>query len=318
MKQSGTYATPRADLGAAFMEFIMQPARFIASQVLPVFPTEVKDSNFAAITRESIASTPDVKRSPKGNYARIEFETEDKSFTCDEYGLESRLPDQHRNLYKSDFDAELATVQGIGNILLLRQEIRVKDALFNTSTFTGASLYTDVSGAPWDAVGSDAIGHVKAASKVVLKNCGLKPNALILGFDTFENLKLNTAIKAAIQYTKELTDEQLARMIGPVLGVNRIIVGEAVYNSAKQGQAMSGAFVWPDDYALLAVLPTDGKDLKQPALGRTFLWTADSPENVTVEEYREEQTRSDVFRARHYLEEKVIDPYFGHLLKVDA
>lgn len=318
MRQSGTYATPRADLGAAFLEFIMQPSRFIAPQVLPVFPSQVKAANFAAITRESIAATPDVKRSSKGNYNRYEFETEDKSFACKEYGLEGRLPDDHRALYKSDFDAELVTTQGIGNILLLRQEIRVKDALFNTSTFSGASLYTDRSAAPWDAAGSDAIGHVKAAKKIVLKNCGLDPNALVIGYDTWENLKLNTAIRASISYVRELTDDQLARMIGPVLGIDKIIVGKAVYNSGKQGQTMSGAFVWSDDYALVAVLPNSPTDMTEAAIGRTFLWTSDSPENVTVEQYREEATRSEVFRCRHHVEEKVIDPYFGHLLKVDA
>ena len=54
-----------------------------------------------------------------------------------------------------------------------------------------------------------------------------------------------------------------------------------------------------------------------PAIGRTFLWTEDSPTNMVVESYEENQTRSTVVRVRHNVDEKRIDPYFGFLLKVD-
>lgn len=319
MEQSGTRANPRLDLGAAFMEFIVQPGMFIGTRALPIFKTSQKAAYFPAITRESITRTPDAKRATKGNYNRVVFETEDKSYACKEHGLEGPLGDDERALYKNDFDAELAVTKGVGSTLQLVQEVRIKDALFNTSTFTGSALYTDVSSsAPFDTAASDAIGSVKAAVKKVLQNCGLKAGTMVIGYEQFENLKLNTAIKAAIQYTQPLTDEQLARMIAPVLGLDQIIVGKAVYNGAKKGQTYSGSFVWPDDYALIMVNPpADGQDLSVPALGRTFLWDADSPENVTVEEYRDEAVRCDIYRVRASTDEKVIDAYFGHLLKID-
>ncbi len=42
-------------------------------------------------------------------------------------------------------------------------------------------------------------------------------------------------------------------------------------------------------------------------VGRTCLWTADSPDAVMVEEYFEPQTRSDIYRARHHVDEKLVD-----------
>jgi hypothetical protein len=47
-------------------------------------------------------------------------------------------------------------------------------------------------------------------------------------------------------------------------------------------------------------------DLMQPCVGRTFLWTADSPTNPIVEQYRAESNRSDVFRVRHHVSEELI------------
>ena len=42
---------------------------------------------------------------------------------------------------------------------------------------------------------------------------------------------------------------------------------------------------------------------REPVLGRTFLWTADSPQNLVVEQYREEQTRSEIYRVRHHVDD---------------
>ena len=50
-----------------------------------------------------------------------------------------------------------------------------------------------------------------------------------------------------------------------------------------------------------------GEDVTEPGIGRTFLWTEDSPENPIVEEYREEKKRSDVFRVRHNVDEAYLE-----------
>ena len=69
---------------------------------------------------------------------------------------------------------------------------------------------------------------------------------------------------------------------------------------------------------MVARITKDGLDFSQPAIGRTFLWVADCPENVMVESYRDEPVRSDVIRSRQFTDEILIDAYFGHLLKVDV
>jgi hypothetical protein len=45
--------------------------------------------------------------------------------------------------------------------------------------------------------------------------------------------------------------------------------------------------------------------MREPALGRTFLWMPDSPTQLTVDQYREEQTRSNIYRVRHNCDEVV-------------
>jgi hypothetical protein len=131
-------------------------------------------------------------------------------------------------------------------------------------------------------------------------------------------LKALTVVKDAIKYTSRLTDEELTNAIADLFGVKKVLVGNGIYNSAKRGKTFVSADIWSDNYVMVAVVGNDGVDLSEPAIGRTILWEEDSPENAVVESYREEQTRSDIFRVRQYTAEKLIDPYFGHLLKVDA
>ena len=42
------------------------------------------------------------------------------------------------------------------------------------------------------------------------------------------------------------------------------------------------------------------------------------PDNVTVEEYREEQTRTQIIRVRQNVDEVITDKFYGHLVKIDA
>ena len=318
IQNSGTRSTPRLDLGAAVMEFIDQQKTFIGLQVAPIFKSPLKKAIFNAITRECLTKDVDTKRAMRGNYNREGIITEEKSFDCEEHGLEGALDDGERKLYANDFDGELVTTQQIMGLLLLAQEKRHAANLLNTTTFAGSALYTDVSGTPWDAVGSDAIGQVKAGREKVRQNCGIDVVSLICSKTNIDRLLLNTAIKAAIAGVKVVTEAEILAQLAAILGVESIFTGKAIRNTANKGKAFSGADVWSDDYALLAVVAKNAENLQEPAIARTILWTEDSPENTVVEQYREESKKSDIFRVRHHVDELIIDPYFGHMLKVDA
>lgn len=313
----GTYNVPRVDLGEAIHEYRLGADDFVALSMLPTLGLPRQSAKLSRVIRESLLERADVKRATNGSYNRADFQVEDVDYATTERGLEGRLGDDDRSKFASDFDAELETAQTVEARLLREQEIRTMDLLFNTTTWTGSDLYTDNSGAPWDAAGSDAIGHVQAAKEKVRRMTGMDPGTLLIGKVTWDNLKANTEILDRIKGVVIVTQDVLRQTIAGILGVDRILVGQGVYNSAAEGGTISVTDIWADDYAMVAVTAS-GNRITEPCLGRTILWTGDSPENTTVEEYREEQTRSNVFRIRHHVEEKILDAYFAHLMKVDA
>jgi len=316
---SGTHATPRADLGGAVMEFIGDNDEFIATRALPILPVDEQAGNFSAITRECLTKVVDVKRAPRAEYNEDGIEAVDMQYACEEYGLVGLLDDSERRKYASDFDVEEATVLATTRRILLAQEIRAATLLFNTSTWTGASLYTDTSSsAPWTTTTSAVKAAIDTAREKVRALTGMLPNAMLINHTNFIRLKSLDDVIDAVKYTAAATDAQIAGMLGAYFGLEGILVGKAVYNSAKEGKAFASGNVWSNLYALLAVIPNDGANLKVPAVGRTCRWNADCPENTVVEQYRVEPKRSEAYRVRQNVDELLIDASFGHLLKVAA
>ncbi len=313
---SGAYAAPRADLGEAFMEHVSDMTEFIGLQVLPTFRTTKKAATYSAITRESILQDSAASRAARSAYNRINSGAKDKTYSCEEFGLEQVVDDAERTLYASDFDAEAAATKITARALMLQQEKRAAAAVFDTAVWTGASYFLDTT-TVWSDVSANIIGDVLTAKETARTNCGVVPNALILNEANLRYLLQNTGIKAQFPGAPLVTLEMIRAALVSIFGLRKLIVAGAVRNSALEGQTATIANVWSSSYAMVACVAEEGDPLQTPCIGRTFLWVPDSPSEITVEMYREEQVRGDVVRARHNLDEVIIDKNFGFLLKVD-
>lgn len=311
--QQTTKAVGRADLGAAVKEFYGGLIGYAAEMILPAKDVSKESSYLAVIVRENLKRA-DAKHANGSAYNRVNLIAEDLQYACKDYGLEGVLTDKDRANYVDDMESEVETVQNIFTKIMLEQEIRVATAIFNTTTFTGADLYTDVSSAPWDAAGSDAIAHIIAAAEKVRKNTGIRPDCMAIGAVTLTNLLNNTGIKNRFPGAPLLTYDMLKAALASIVGLQEVIVGDKVYDGAKEGQTFSSSDIWSDDYAL--IFKRSSGPLNGGGLGRILRWNSMS--NNLVEQYREEQSKGDVFRVCQYQDEKIFDPYFGHLLKVDA
>lgn len=316
---ASSYSTPREDLGVALHEYYPEGQEFAADKILPVLPVMKKAAVISVIKRENFKSVnTDVANG--GTYPRIGLEVGELEYACKKRGLEAPVTDDDRDNYANDFDADLETAQVTKVRLMIEREKRVKDLVFNTTTFTGAALYTDVSSAPWDAAASDIPSHVIHAAEKVRSNTGVKPNALLVGRKTLLNMLVNSKITGKFQ-DGDVSVARLVQAMPAIFDLEELIVGGVVYDGAKEGAAFSASDIWGDDYAMVLRVQK-GPTRVSPGLGRTMLWTRRGPHNLTLSDsvftYREEQTESDIVRVKHYTDENIFDKFFAHLLKVDA
>ena len=304
----------RPDLGTLAYEYSLAAAAqgFIGQQVLPVFHTPEKSAKYPVIPAEAILEVAETLRAPRTAYARGDWEFDWADYTCQENGWEEPVDDTEAALFRNYFQAETVATQRATLMVLRSQEKRVVKAVMDNASIPSAAAATY-----WnDYANADPLADVNAAKDAFRFSVGLTPNALVLDVDVLRHVSMCEAVMERVKYTSptalrgELTLEQLKAYFG----VEQIIVARAVYNSAPRNAAKNVATFWPRDKALLACLSSGGQDLKEPALGRTFIWDEDAPNLLVTEQYREEQTRSDIIRVRQHTAECVQFPGAGYVL----
>lgn len=305
----------RPDLGAVAYEYLMDaPAQgFIGMAILPIFETVLQSAQYPIIPLEAILKTKDTTRAARSNYQRDDYEFEMGNYACRDRGFEEALDDTERKMYANLFDAEEVATQRATNRVLRAQEKRIAAMLFNTSNLS----HTNVSVEWSTAASATPLADITIGKKAMRAASGLLPNVVAMGWSVFVNA-LNTAeLKDAFKYTSPIElggYEAQRRALAQYFGIGEVHVGGAVKDTAGKGKATTIADIWDDEYILLARTPEMPQDLKEPSLGRTFLWIEDSPESLVVESYREEKIRSDVFRVRHNVDECFVFKGAGYLL----
>jgi hypothetical protein len=315
MSRPTSSTTLRPELGAIAYEYMLEASQrgFIGDILLPVFDTPLQTAQYPVIPIESLLKLQDTKRSPRADYNRGDYEFETGTYACEDHGWEELLDDSEAKLYRRFFDAEQVAVMRAVDIVLRAREARIAAMLQSTSLITGtAAVSTEWSTASSCTPRSD----VMTARAAMRTASGLTPNVLAISYKVFGNLLKAKEITDALQYTNPLqvnSEEAQRRLLSQYFGME-VLVGNAIKDSAKKGQSMSIADIWDDEYALLARISSGSQDLREPCLGRTFLWTEDSPGILITEQYREEKKRSEVYRVRNNVDEAFIFTGAGYLL----
>jgi len=316
----------RLDLSGPFSEFSSSQDRqgFIAGKILHPVPVAVSEGEFSLLPIEAVLREETSLRGPHATYQRIAAHFGTSSFKTREYGLESLLDDRTTKLYRELIDAEQVAVERAVDGIARQFEKQAADLIFDTTTWTGESLTTAVSKGWRDYSNATPIEDVAAAVNKVWDGCGLWPNALVISKKTF------LALRLCDEVTDRLTAsgagaQALPSQIGPqqlaeLFDLDFAFVGGAARNTANDPQAAVISPIWNDDYAMVCRAAT-GRDLGEPCVARAFQWSDDTqilPDGGQIgyiaEQYREETTRGNVFRARSDWDMRVILKEAGHLL----
>ena len=305
----------RPDLGAIAFEYAMEASQrgFIGQQIMPIFEVSEQSGEYPVIPIESLLKLQDTARAPRGNYNRSDYEFETGNYSCKENGWEELLDDVEASLYQRYFDGEEIAVKRAVDIILRVQENRYASKLFNSSNLTVGNVAIEWS----TAATAIPRANVTAARQAMRAASGLEPNTGVCSIVVIDNL-INTAeVKDAFKYTDPIEiggREAQAKIIAQYFGLDRVLIGGAIKDTAKKGQDFSLSDIWDDEYFGLFKVTDNPMDLRDPSIGRTFLWTEDSPENLVIESYRDDPRRSEVFRARQNTDEAFVFTGAGYLM----
>lgn len=307
----------RPDLGTLVYEYLSQGPNmgFIGAQILPVFETPEQSADYPVIPIETSLKDPaTIKRKARGAYVRDDYEFETGTYACEEYGFESPVDDTEARLYQRYFDAEAVAVERAAAIMMRAHEKRVAAMVFNPSNITNTGSVTY----EWNNASSCTPRADVLDAKTTLRNAtGIQPNALAISLKVFENLLKASEILSAMQYSAPLQAMGMTEQIDFLrryFAIDVLLVSGSQKDSAGKGLSTTLADIWDDEYALLFKAPGNPRNLREPCLGRTFLWIGDSPQMITTEQYRDETVRSNIYRVRQHTDEAFVFTGAAYLL----
>lgn len=332
-----TVEKPRLDLaGALRTQDGLGDA--IATELLPTFGVGKKSGNMPSLvaTNDQIM---DIKHAPKTDYQRVEATLGNKSYNCEEAGIEVPLSAEDYDVVGQDEAEAIATQQG-ADILLSARENALASVLTGATgetTFSGQVTEPD-SAENWGESGGKPIDDIQEADSALTLRHGQGPRWLVISQYDYEDLQLNDQIRTeyrrivgqsnAAATRRRLSLDELAL----TLGVDRILVGVRRKNTAAKGQTPSYAYIWPARYALLLRGVANPGDLREPVLGRTFVWdeanasitggeqvrSTDPMQAMMVHSYRDSTKASDIIRVSEYLDMKLLNTVAAQLIKLPA
>ena len=211
-----------------------------------------------------------------------------------------------------DIDAiEFATEK-----ILIKKEKIVSDHVVAADTVWCAETGGEDCGGLWAAgAGNTFLVDVAGGINTIKINTGMKPNRLLLSWNTFEELKQEATILARIQYSSlgVVTEELLARLVG----VDMVIVADAIENTADEGivDAMTGRFLFEQNAghgsAFLYYYGSAG--LRKPNAGYICTLPNDGF-NRALYKFREDARHTDIYEAsEEFAVASTFAPYLGKL-----
>lgn len=265
------------------------PQGFIAEAVLPVVRVKESSGLLGSYGNSHLRIETTVTGG-KNAYPRVDTrQYATTSYQITKHGLADVVTEEDKANVEDPFDAEVDTTSELTLKLQLEKEKGLADSLgdtaiiTNNATLSGTDQYSDY-------VNSTPLVDFSVARNSIYDAVGVAPNTAIMSWKVKDMLRYHPDLMDNLGYKYDrpggLSDAELAR----ALDVDRLLVGSAVYNSAKQGQTDVIAPVWGKNI-IFAVCPASAAK-NQVSLGyrmqqfgdsrRVFKNAADSPPNSTL------------------------------------
>lgn len=219
------------------------PEGYVSELVLPLVTSKEKTGKLGKYGKAHLR-IEHALAGGRGQYRRVEpIVRTTTSYEVESHGLEGLVTeDDYRNV-QLPFKAEEDEVLGLSTLIWLNKESALASTLTSTSVLTqnvtlaGTQQFNDYAN-------SDPLDVFKTARLTVRDGIGLPPNFAVMDWKVANTLAYHPGILEALGFTQnragQLSDAELAK----ALGVEKLYIAKAMYNSAKEGQSDVLAAVW--------------------------------------------------------------------------
>lgn len=262
-------------------------AALVGMALFPYVPVAVRGGKIITFGKE-IFRLHATARAPGANLARLPPNYGSQSFALEQNALAGDVPFEHLEdaAVVPGIDLGAAAVYRVQSIVGLGLEKAQADLARNAAAYAASNKITLSGTSQWSDPASNPIAAIETGKDAVRSQTGIKPNTLLLSAAAFKSLKTHASIVDRIKYTsREVATPEL---LASLLGLDRVVVGEAVYQLADG----TIADVWGKDAVLAYTAISPLPDASEPSYGYTYRLT-DYP--IVEEPYIDRATRSWVY-----------------------
>jgi len=253
----------------------MGQGTMVAEKLFPRLPQTLSSVNLAKLGDERLRRY-NLRRAPGSPTKRVNIKFEGVTYSVDQYAVEVPMPrellreaDESRKLNVGNYlDVSKIAMTTANDILGLDYELEVAGMATTVGTYAAGHVLALAGATKWTATTGTAVTDINAASDIIRKKIGKRPNRLTLSADAESALINNAEVRSYLPDSQmgPATHEQLKT----ILKVKEIVVGDAVWVDETD----TGRDVWGNN-AILAYVPNIGAggtadiSLAEPAFGFT-------------------------------------------------
>lgn len=219
------------------------PKGYISEVLFPYLPVVQYTGKIAAYAKDHLRVETSLAGG-QGMYRRVQpiIRSQD-SYEIEPHGLEGIVTKQDYANVLKPYDAEEDLVIGLSSHLWLEKEQVLATALSATGTLTQNTTLSGNSQLS-DYTNSDPISVFSTARAAVKNGCGVWPNKAWMDSRTADKLRFHPQLLDFLGFKDNrpggLSDMELSK----ALNVNQVLIADADYNSAVEGQTASLAACW--------------------------------------------------------------------------
>ncbi len=283
------WAKFRSELLTKFSQ-AWRPATHINRMVLPPIPVETDKGTYLVEANGNVLY--DTARALRAKPRQVEYSADTGEWTVQEHALGGALDFKEIKRAEQSKVAKLMALKQrrIGSLLNDLENVRekaVSDIIFGSSYY-GSGHHLDLSSGSnkaWNEEGSDPVADILTGIRTVRGKIGQLPNAMVLGYDTYQALATHPQLIAQFKVQQGLlTPDQVKSLF---TGVKYLIIGSGTYNAGTPEAPVVTDF-WGDYCALIPIPSTDelmeGTQTHSIFLDKTVdYWTAEEAKLWGVE-----------------------------------
>ena len=255
--------------------YMQDASNFIADKVFPIVPVQKQSDLYFIYRREDFLRDEAAERAVGTESAGGDYSVDlSEPYFCRVYAFHKDVNEQERVNADQPLDPDKDSTEFVSQKLLIRRERLWAEKFFVAGVWgrevTGkaATPSGDTETLQWDQAASDPVKFVKNESTKMQEGTGYRPNTLVLSPYAKDALLEHPDVIDRIKYTQKGIAS--IDLLAQLFEVDKILVANAIYNSAAKGARESTGFVM-GKHALLCYSEKN-PGIKKPSAGYIFAW----------------------------------------------